>query len=562
MWAQDCYIRLSDPSGLNTDSCQVRLNTAACQLVESFPAAFQDSFKVYDFGFYLHNEVMEGGYPALFTEKVAEIAGMSAYYLIFGKQTDSEGVYTRIWVDLKLPETGSFECMEEVERDIIKGQVSRKTKMVYAANNNLYQYYGEAEIACMNLLKRYVTKIKDCCYTELKSESCSPCVDVETMRGFMEDNGFVSFPVDILTHAPMSSTGVVDEFAQLSFTVDTFSLDINADIIPFFTKAAEKIPNIKANIYFYEEFGAHCLDIQNLVGGQGNVAAVRRGSDEAKDGFAEEDYLFQLDVIGSVGEDGSKMVHVRFEGAELKSPWLETGTINLVFLDDPQVPVNETMVKNYLVEFYDIIDVPVNIEIAPPSPVTFNITELDGVVFIGPPSEILKYALFTVDGFNQYYVRDEGDYIQFRNLNSNNPEIACRLYRLSFVRSRNSGSFHRSSILLANKSVVEKYQCDNFEHLLGFLCFHSMGHFSYLHDHPYIEQFGPYKTDLGFMDHGQNIIRMLQLNFDKNLNLEINADLEEGESASIRDLVRFTEVNYEQVISTFWYLFNRISIGN
>ena len=130
------------------------------------------------------------------------------------------------------------------------------------------------------------------------------------------------------------------------------------------------------------------------------------------------------------------------------------------------------------------------------------------------------------------------------------------------VRSRNSGSVHRSSILLANKSVVEKYQCDNFEHLLGFLCFHSMGHFSYLHDHPYIEQFGPYKTDLGFMDHGQNIIRMLQLNFDKNLNLEINADLEEGESASIRDLVRFTEVNYEQVISTFWYLFNRISIGN
>ncbi len=106
VWAQDCYIRLSNPSGLNTDSYQVRLNTAACQLVDSFPAAFQDSFKVYDFGFYLHNEVMEGGYPALFAEKVAEIAGMSAYYLIFGKQTDSEGVYTRIWVDLKLPETG------------------------------------------------------------------------------------------------------------------------------------------------------------------------------------------------------------------------------------------------------------------------------------------------------------------------------------------------------------------------------------------------------------------------------------------------------------------------
>jgi len=35
------------------------LEAAACRLIDSLPAEFRDSFKVFDFGFYLHNETFQ-----------------------------------------------------------------------------------------------------------------------------------------------------------------------------------------------------------------------------------------------------------------------------------------------------------------------------------------------------------------------------------------------------------------------------------------------------------------------------------------------------------------------
>ena len=61
---------------------------------------------MYDFGFYLHNETRQGGYPEAFQWAVDTVQTLSRYYLLFGKQTDQSGVYTRFWVDSKLPETG------------------------------------------------------------------------------------------------------------------------------------------------------------------------------------------------------------------------------------------------------------------------------------------------------------------------------------------------------------------------------------------------------------------------------------------------------------------------
>jgi hypothetical protein len=51
---QNCYVPLDDASGYTPTSSQLaELQAAACGLIVNHPVKFQDSFKVYDFGFYL-----------------------------------------------------------------------------------------------------------------------------------------------------------------------------------------------------------------------------------------------------------------------------------------------------------------------------------------------------------------------------------------------------------------------------------------------------------------------------------------------------------------------------
>jgi hypothetical protein len=132
--AQSCYIRMTDASGVNTDDFQPMLEAAACSLRAVFPSEFQQSFKVYDVGFYLQNPITTG-YPQVFEMARIDVAAQSPYYLLFGKQTDKNGVYTKFWVDLKLPNTGKFGCIDLLSptlRSDIKKKVEYVTVTTYA----------------------------------------------------------------------------------------------------------------------------------------------------------------------------------------------------------------------------------------------------------------------------------------------------------------------------------------------------------------------------------------------------------------------------------------------
>ena len=137
--AQSCYIRLTDVSGIDTDPYQQSLEAVACSLRASFPTAFQQSFKVYDVGFYLHNTVT-AGYPQIFEMVRNDVAAQSPYYLFFGKQTDRNGVYTKFWVDLKLPTTGKFSRIDLLSpslREEIKNKIEYVAEKTYAQDENL-----------------------------------------------------------------------------------------------------------------------------------------------------------------------------------------------------------------------------------------------------------------------------------------------------------------------------------------------------------------------------------------------------------------------------------------
>ncbi len=158
----DCYIRLDDISGVDTDKYQDSLQAAACRLVQAFPDEFRRDFRVYDFGFYLHNENFDGSYPEVFEQVKSQID--KPYYLLFGKQTDSTGVYSKIWVEVKLPETGKFSCMEENMLEGLHAQLG----YILNSGAHLWFNFAENEKNAMKTLESFVKRNIHCCDPETR----------------------------------------------------------------------------------------------------------------------------------------------------------------------------------------------------------------------------------------------------------------------------------------------------------------------------------------------------------------------------------------------------------
>ncbi len=211
-----CYVRLDDASGFNTDAYQADLQAAAAKLCAIFDTTgFAGQFKVYDFGFYLHQENTTGGYPEPFAQKIQEVQALSPYYLLFGKQTDRTGVYTRFWVELKMPQTAHFSCMTNLQRDIYGKRVEKVTTDKYFEKGNVITAYYEAEIAGIEELHRILTEIIECCYVgpNNRMPGCEGCTD-EIVNEYFDLNGFRKVNLETST-APFSNInfGLIKDYS-------------------------------------------------------------------------------------------------------------------------------------------------------------------------------------------------------------------------------------------------------------------------------------------------------------------------------------------------------------
>ena len=174
--ANACFEEISDNSGFDTSPYLEELQDSACEVVKILPFEFQRDFKIFDFGFYLHDENFSGGFPDVFEQAKNDAAQRSPYYLLFGKQSDKSGIYTKFWIDIKLPNSGIFSCPPSQEIESLIIQLTTVVHIEYNKNNNNPFSYYLAEIAGMNYLKEFIEKQKICCIPELRDgEFCNVC---------------------------------------------------------------------------------------------------------------------------------------------------------------------------------------------------------------------------------------------------------------------------------------------------------------------------------------------------------------------------------------------------
>ncbi len=195
--SQSCYQVIADMSGFDISPYQTELESAACELKNAFPTEFQDQFKVYDFGFYSQNEFMQGGFQAVWDKVVSEIP--TQYYLVFGKQTDGTGIYTKFWIDLKLPTTGNFECFNQTQYNLLELSILEKVNNTYSESGNSPSYYSNSQKEGILYLMERILDMIECCQPNLRNpqSSCSGCPNELDIATYFQSKDFDEYNITI-----------------------------------------------------------------------------------------------------------------------------------------------------------------------------------------------------------------------------------------------------------------------------------------------------------------------------------------------------------------------------
>ncbi|MCR9101353.1 MAG: hypothetical protein NXI25_15440 [bacterium] len=204
--AQSCFIQEDDATGSLVFSTEelAELEAAACSLRAVFPTEFQNDFAVYDFGFYLHQQGYEGGMPQVFQDKIAEVAQESPYFLLFGRELLRGGALGKVWVEVQLPEEGSFSCLTADFYRMIEFEVRLAVSQTLG-NSNTYSTQGlsQALFAGIQILESSVEEVVNCCEFNLNPDCpiCNWTYD-DVLLYFGSKAGTDQDPISILSDPP------------------------------------------------------------------------------------------------------------------------------------------------------------------------------------------------------------------------------------------------------------------------------------------------------------------------------------------------------------------------
>lgn len=164
MLAQSCYQQLDDASGMPNSNYLTSLEKEACELRNTFTdTEFQNNFKTYGFGYYLHVNTYGKSvysYEQIMSDLLASPKINTTFYLVLSKRSDSEGIYTQYEVAVNLPFTGPFADLDATLRNAVLGKVQQAVDDKQEELDNNPRSYHLVEIAAMEALADCIDKIQ------------------------------------------------------------------------------------------------------------------------------------------------------------------------------------------------------------------------------------------------------------------------------------------------------------------------------------------------------------------------------------------------------------------
>jgi hypothetical protein len=290
MNGQSCYEIISDNTGIDMSPYQDELEAAACALRDAFPEEFQSQFKVYDFGFYLHNEVMQGGVNEIWTKVKYNASSESDYYLLFGRVFIASLNKNKIFIDIVLPESGIFQCIDDASphhRPNLPLKYEAIANELLESNTETY-----IELAIMDSIINFITKLDECCHEENRTEmECDfQCMFNNKQIEYILDSEGLQFVNvdDILIDEPSYTFRTFNSIGyKVVFDNVTMSLDESLEILA--NELQTLSSGITINIYTFRgdlncnniieviyEFKSDVSDIGIIMGIVGNIGEPGR----------------------------------------------------------------------------------------------------------------------------------------------------------------------------------------------------------------------------------------------------------------------------------------------
>ena len=203
---QENYVLLPDVSGYNRSLYEEEVNEAADDLLDilsdielDYDVNYSANFKFFDFGFYLHNNDMQGVEDIL-NRTITNIP--NDYYVLFAKESNDDGIYSKIHIKVNLGENSCAGYSNENIESILEGIFDREfennpARFTYAAAavyDKLLCLMPEYWYSCLesNLISKEVKSIQE-------GEQCQIC-DVQILK----DYKFLQIPIE-LTEVPDAS---------------------------------------------------------------------------------------------------------------------------------------------------------------------------------------------------------------------------------------------------------------------------------------------------------------------------------------------------------------------
>jgi hypothetical protein len=216
-----CYVNLGDVTGYDIPQAELNLiNTVACDLQTVMPTAYQPQFKVFSGSFYVEEEFYaEYPYSKAFLDLKQTAAQQSPYYVVIGWQSDTKGLNTHVFVEVKLPQDSAF-CFPGLD-SLVKGVLIDEINENFSGTSGTGLAKVASEFWGLKGLGEYLQKMKACCAAGGNPNECLHCGASGNNKAILNAMGFKKIQIHgVGAHPePFSSPDVINK-ANLLFTIE------------------------------------------------------------------------------------------------------------------------------------------------------------------------------------------------------------------------------------------------------------------------------------------------------------------------------------------------------
>lgn len=126
------------------------------------------------------------------------------YYILFGRESDHLGNFNKVRIELKLPTTHQFQCLDSDYLKIIQNTIELPNNELYTNNPNCKDFssFLDVHLSSLHNLEIHIQKLNQCCNPQSGnwSQNCGNCrYGINDVMGLLSSKGYMRMNASSIT---------------------------------------------------------------------------------------------------------------------------------------------------------------------------------------------------------------------------------------------------------------------------------------------------------------------------------------------------------------------------